>query len=173
MFTIATALIASYNDNPTKTYAGCSVAFLFLFVTLYVVTPTSPDILLLWMICLLHNYSYGGCIDVNQFTIASEIFPSHLRAQGTAIAMSFLFLADTLWLDLAATASARIGWKYYLVFLCLGFVHLVFLYFKLPEVCQKSFYPNVPPDLMSCLDSWCPSWRTGCTLWEGKCRRHW
>ena len=88
----------------------------------------------------LHNYSYGGCIDVNQFTIASEIFPSHLRAEGTAIAMSFLFLADTLWLDLAATASAKIGWKYYLVFLCLGVIHLVHIYFKLPEVRQRACF---------------------------------
>ena len=87
-------------------------------------------------VCCLHHKSYRGCIDVNQFTIASEIFPSHLRAQGTAIAMSFLFLADTLWLDLAATAQAKIRWKYYLVFLFVGFAHLVFLYFKLPEVCH-------------------------------------
>jgi hypothetical protein len=48
--------------------------------------------------------------------------------------MACLFLADTLWLDLAATAQAKIGWKYYLVFLCLGIVHFVFLWFKLPEV---------------------------------------
>jgi hypothetical protein len=48
--------------------------------------------------------------------------------------MACLFLVDTLWLDLASTAMATIGWKYYLIFLCLGIVHLVFFYFKLPEV---------------------------------------
>ena len=53
---------------------------------------------------------------------------------GTGIAMSGLFLADTLWLQLASTAMATIGWKYYLVFLCLGVVHTIYLYFKLPEV---------------------------------------
>jgi len=47
--------------------------------------------------------------------------------------MACLFLVDTLWLDLASTAMATIGWKYYLIFLCLGIVHLVFFYFKLPE----------------------------------------
>ena len=50
--------------------------------------------------------------------------------------MSGLFLADTLWLQLASTAMATIGWKYYLVFLCLGVVHTIYLYFKLPEVRQ-------------------------------------
>lgn len=53
---------------------------------------------------------------------------------GTGLAVSGLFLADTLWLQLASTAMATIGWKYYLVFLCLGVVHTIFLYFKLPEV---------------------------------------
>jgi hypothetical protein len=60
---------------------------------------------------------HGGAIDVNQFTVATEIFPSPLRSMGTGIAMSGLFLADTLWLQLASTAMATIGWKYYLVFL--------------------------------------------------------
>jgi hypothetical protein len=78
---------------------------------------------------------YGGAIDVNQFTVATEIFPSHLRSMGTGIAMSGLFLADTLWLQLSST-MATIGWKYYLVFLCLGVVHTIYLYFNLPEVRQ-------------------------------------
>lgn len=43
-------------------------------------------------------------------------------------------MADTLWLELASTAMATIGWKYYLVFLCLGVVHTIYLYFRLPEV---------------------------------------
>ena len=78
-------------------------------------------------------YRFGSCIDVNQFTIASELFPSHLRSQGSSIAISALFLVDTLWLDLASTAMATIGWKYYLVFVFLGIVHGVFFYFFLPE----------------------------------------
>jgi len=44
-----------------------------------------------------------------------------------------------LWVDLAATAQAKIGWKYYLVFLILGTAHLVHLWFKLPEVWNSHF----------------------------------
>jgi hypothetical protein len=84
------------------------------------------------------TYSYGAFIDVNQYTVATEIFPSHLRSQGSSYSLAAFFLTDVLWVDLAATAQATIGWKYYLVFLCLGIVHLIHLWFKLPEVCQYS-----------------------------------
>lgn len=86
------------------------------------------------------TYSYGAFIDVNQYTVATEIFPSHLRCQGSSYSLAALFLTDVLWVDLAATAQATIGWKYYLVFLCLGIVHLIHLWFKLPEVCEYGIY---------------------------------
>lgn len=83
--------------------------------------------------------SYGSCIDVNMFTLVTEIFPSHLRAQGTSLASAVFFLTDILWLQLEPTATARIGWKYYLVFVCLCVVHTVYLYFQLPEVSLSPF----------------------------------
>ncbi|KEF53969.1 uncharacterized protein A1O9_09764 [Exophiala aquamarina CBS 119918] len=110
MFAIATGLIAKYNETPSRSWAAVAVIFLYLYV-----------------------FCYACFIDVNCWTVASEIFPSHLRSQGTGIAMSTLFLTDLLWLQLAPTASATIGWKYYLVFIGLTFFSIVFLWFKLPE----------------------------------------
>ena len=77
---------------------------------------------------------YTITVDVNQFTLVTELFPSHLRSQATSFAISGLFVADILWLNLEPTATASIGWKYYLVFLCLGVVHAIHFYFVLPEV---------------------------------------
>lgn len=82
-----------------------------------------------------NSSSYGSLIDINQWTAATEIFPSHLRAQASGISISAVFLTDVLWLELQPTASATIGWKYYLVFLCLGIIHTIHLYFYLPNVC--------------------------------------
>ncbi|TVY40478.1 Sugar transporter [Lachnellula occidentalis] len=110
MFSIATGLIATFSENESRTYAGAAVAFLFLYVSFY-----------------------GALIDVNQYTVVAEIFPSHLRSQGSSYSLAALFLTDVLWVDLAATAQASIGWRYYLVFLCLGIVHFTHLWFKLPE----------------------------------------
>lgn len=66
--------------------------------------------------------------------MATEIFPTHIRNQASAVAISGLFLADILWLNLLPTATATIGWKYYLIFVCLGVVHTIYLFFNLPEV---------------------------------------
>jgi predicted MFS family arabinose efflux permease len=82
----------------------------------------------------LNLFSYGLCIDPNQFTVVAEIFPAHLRTQAVSIAVTAIFLSDVLWLELEPTAQAHIGWKYYLVFACLGLAHTVYLYFYLPEV---------------------------------------
>jgi predicted MFS family arabinose efflux permease len=80
------------------------------------------------------NTSFGFSIDVNQFIIAGEIFPSHLRSQACSLSISAIFLADVLWLELAPKASETIGWKYYLVFAVLGVAHTIHLYFYLPDV---------------------------------------
>ncbi|KAK5311282.1 hypothetical protein LTR93_011775 [Exophiala xenobiotica] len=101
-------LIARYSETFSRTYAAVAIVFLFLYALSY------------------------SCIDTSQFSVAAEIFPSHLRSRGTSFAISLLFLADTLWLELGATAMQTIGWKYYLVFVSLGVVHTVYLFFKLP-----------------------------------------
>ncbi|PMD29230.1 general substrate transporter [Hyaloscypha variabilis F] len=110
MFVVATGLIAKFSVNASKHYAAAAVTFLFLYV-----------------------FFYGAFIDVNQYTVATEIFPSHLRSQGSSYSLAAFFLTDVLWVDLAATAQAKIGWKYYLVFIILGTAHLIHLWFKLPE----------------------------------------
>lgn len=50
------------------------------------------------------------------------------------IAISSVTLVDILWLQLAPTAARTIGWKYYLVFIALGIVHIIYFWFRLPEV---------------------------------------
>jgi hypothetical protein len=61
--------------------------------------------------------------------------------------MSTLMLTDILWLQLAPTASATIGWKYYLVFIALTAVHLVYFWFRLPEVSLPfSLFPAYDTD---------------------------
>ncbi|KEF51066.1 uncharacterized protein A1O9_12882 [Exophiala aquamarina CBS 119918] len=110
VLSIATGLIAKYNRTRTKSWAAASLAFLYLFVSCYT--------------CF---------IEVNCWTVATEIFPSHLRPQGTGIAIAALMLTDLLWLQLAPTAQSTIGWKYYIVFIVLTAAHAVYFYFELPE----------------------------------------
>ncbi|KAL4808367.1 general substrate transporter [Aspergillus unguis] len=110
VFAALTGLIAQYTNKPTKRWAAAATAMTYLYV-----------------IC------YNIMIDLNQFTAATEIFPTHIRNQASAVAISGLFLADILWLNLLPTATATIGWKYYLVFVCLAVVHTGYLFWALPE----------------------------------------
>jgi MFS family permease len=111
MFVVATGLLSKYSDSPTSGWAAAALTFLFLYV-----------------------FCYGTFIDPNVWVIAAEVFPSHLRADGTAISIALVMAADILWLQLAPTAASTIGWKYYLVFIALATVHTIYFWFRLPEV---------------------------------------
>ncbi|TVY36539.1 High-affinity glucose transporter [Lachnellula subtilissima] len=113
VFATLTGMIAKYNISPSKGWAAAATTMIYVYVT-----------------------CYNSFIDLNQFTIATEIFPTHIRNQASAVAISGLFLSDILWLNLLPTATATIGWKYYLVFVCLAVVHTIYLIFCLPEVCE-------------------------------------
>jgi hypothetical protein len=97
----------------------------------------SPEPFGLRSVANISHLSYGSMIDVNQFTVISEIFPSHIRGEAACISIGSLLLVDVLWLELQPVASRTIGWKYYLVFAAMGIAHTVYLYFFLPEVSRQ------------------------------------
>jgi len=110
VFATLTGMIAKYNVSPSRGWAAAATTMIYVYVT-----------------------CYNAFIDLNQFTAATEVFPTHIRSQASAISISGLFLSVTLWLNLLPTATASIGWKYYLVFNCLTVVHTIYLFFYLPE----------------------------------------
>ncbi|OQU97101.1 hypothetical protein CLAIMM_03092 [Cladophialophora immunda] len=79
----------------------------------------------------LFLYSMGA--DVASYCIYSELFPNFMRARGLSVTIAVLALTDILYLQLAPTAFASIGWKYYLVFIILSAISVVWIYFVVPE----------------------------------------
>lgn len=71
------------------------------------------------------------------------------------MAISGLFLADILWLNLLPTATAAIGWKYYLVFVSLAVAHTIYMALFLPDV-SSCFFASFNSDNVLChrLQSW-------------------
>lgn len=63
----------------------------------------------------------------------SEIWPNHLRSQGTALGLSFFYLASEVTLVAAPVALDKIGWRFYLVLICPSAVYVVLMYFFFPE----------------------------------------
>ncbi|GAB7356242.1 hypothetical protein MBLNU459_g7058t2 [Dothideomycetes sp. NU459] len=56
-----------------------------------------------------------------------------ISAWGMAIGVAGFCLVDILWLELAPTAQAAIGWKYYLVFISLSVFGAMFMYTTFPN----------------------------------------
>ncbi|KAI9743673.1 MAG: hypothetical protein M1818_002989 [Claussenomyces sp. TS43310] len=114
VLSIETALVATClaSDN----HAGLSAAVAFLFIFLFV---------------------FNLFLEGPSWYYASEIFPTHLRAKGMTIAVIGFCLVDILWLEVAPTAIAKIGWKYYLVFICLSVFGAAICYLTFPNTLQK------------------------------------
>jgi hypothetical protein len=110
MFIVFTGLLAKFTQNGDKAYANGCVAFIFLYV-----------------------FFFGCFIDPNQFTLVSEIFPSHLRSMGMGIGISGYYLINLLWTQVGPVAIANVGWHFYVTFVVLGICHIIFLYFFLPD----------------------------------------
>jgi Sugar (and other) transporter len=54
-------------------------------------------------------------IDVTLWPYCAELFPNHLRSKGVAICTTVVSLTSLIYLEVASTAFARIGWKFYMV----------------------------------------------------------
>lgn len=86
-------------------------------------------------VAMLYSYVffYAMFLDGCSFWYVGEIFPSHLRANGFALAMAGFCLADIIWLGAAPTAFAVIGWRYYLFFIIITGITTVVVYLTFPD----------------------------------------
>jgi MFS family permease len=81
----------------------------------------------------LHIFFYASFIDATTYIYVSEIFPTRLRAVGTSLSISGLFLASLIFTQAASSAFKAIQWRYYIVFAVLTFIFVVLLWFFYPE----------------------------------------
>jgi hypothetical protein len=54
-------------------------------------------------------------IDVPLWPYCAELFPNHMRAKGMAVCTTTVALTSLVYLEVASTAFANIGWKFYMV----------------------------------------------------------
>jgi hypothetical protein len=114
---IETAMIAEYVDVPEPNKAGQKVA---IFAIMFFV------------------FFYGLFIDAASFIYSSEIYPTQIRARGVAMATATYFIACITYVTPGATAIANIGWKYFLVFVCLTAVTIIVIIIMYPETKGRS-----------------------------------
>ncbi|KAH8587766.1 general substrate transporter [Bisporella sp. PMI_857] len=104
-----TAMVATFGGTTNRVGNGFGVFFLYCFITFY-----------------------AGFVDATSYVYCSEIFPTHMRATGMGASICGLFGMTLLYTEVAATAFASIGWRYYLVFIIVPALGLGVL-FKFPE----------------------------------------
>jgi len=80
---------------------------------------------------ILFQTVFSLFLDGPTYFYIAEIWPSHVRSQGFAIAMATLSLTNLMWLQSAPHAFESAGWKFYLCFILIpafGGVIIFFFY---------------------------------------------
>ncbi|KAF2651337.1 general substrate transporter [Lophiostoma macrostomum CBS 122681] len=120
-------------------FAGCVVALVGECITVSIFQKhgqsgvASAAVFFLF----LHITFFSVSVDATSYIYASEIFPTPARAKGLSISVSGLFVATIIFLQAAPTAFAEVGWKYYLLFVCITSVLFVVIWLWFPETRQK------------------------------------
>ncbi|OAP57496.1 hypothetical protein AYL99_08234 [Fonsecaea erecta] len=86
----------------------------------------------------LHIALYSVSLDATSYIYSAEIFPTPLRARGVGISITGLFVSTIVYLQAAPVAFANIGWKYYLVFVCVTASMIPVVWFYFPETKGRS-----------------------------------
>ncbi|KAL4907810.1 hypothetical protein BDW74DRAFT_166456 [Aspergillus multicolor] len=103
---------------------------------------------------------FTSTIECTAYVYAAEIWPTHLRSEGSTIAFASFFGNAVAYTAPVTTALATIGWKYYMVFVAVTVVSTVMIVFYFPETMGLSleeinarFGDTVELDLKDALDA--------------------
>ncbi|KAK5245352.1 hypothetical protein LTR20_006728 [Exophiala xenobiotica] len=107
---IQCALQRFYLDSGYKPGMNASVAFYFIFIVFY-------------------SFS----VDTVVYVYNAEIWPTHLRSKGVTFGLGSYFIFGIIYNSPAAQAFNTIGWRYYLVFICMTVVCTVLILLTFPE----------------------------------------
>ncbi|KAI9150116.1 Lactose permease [Paramyrothecium foliicola] len=109
-FSALTTSIAVYNETGSKAASKSALAFIFIYYT-----------------------SFNICLNPLLFLYPTEILPFRLRAMGLSILVFSTKAASFFNQFVNPIGMDRLGWKYYLVYVCWLLVEIAIFYFLYPE----------------------------------------
>ncbi|KAF2161521.1 hypothetical protein M409DRAFT_69644 [Zasmidium cellare ATCC 36951] len=112
--TMLTILLSQFENSTNRAALGACVAMIFLY-----------------------NVSFELGLDGPEFFYQAEIWPSHLRARGYAIATCVYSGINIPWLQAAPTAFANIGYNYYIIFIVCSAFGALMAFFVFPDTLHK------------------------------------
>ncbi|TDL20783.1 sugar transporter [Rickenella mellea] len=118
-FSILSALVASFPPNAegATNQAAMRAGIAMIFLT-----------------SITFSVSFGPV----SWVLASEVFPTRLRSIGTSVATCSNWGTNVMISEVSPIAMTNIGWKYYLMFVCLNALSFVIIALFFPETKGKS-----------------------------------
>lgn len=108
------AMTAIFVENPANSNNRVGLGFGVFFIFAYVAF-------------------YSSCLDATMYLIPSEIFPMVIRGFGMSWSIMGQFIATVILLEAAPTAFQNIGYKFWIILICLTFIYAILVYLFLPE----------------------------------------
>lgn len=71
------------------------------------------------------------------WVLASEVFPTSVRSMGTSVATCCNWAFNVLLGQVSPMAMDNVGWKFYLLFICLNLFDFLVILFVFPETKGK------------------------------------
>ncbi|KAK0495018.1 general substrate transporter [Armillaria luteobubalina] len=97
-------------------------------------TAQRAGIAMIFLTSVVFSLSFGPV----SWVLASEVFPTRVRSIGTSVATCCNWAFNVLFSQVSTLSLEDIGWKYYMVFVCLNLFDFVVILFLFPETKGKT-----------------------------------
>ena len=87
---------------------------------------------------------FTSTIECTAYVYSSEIWPTHLRSEGSTIAFGSFFANAVAYAAPVGVALDNIGWKFYMIFVAVTAVTTTMIWFYFPEVFSISLSMMAP-----------------------------
>ncbi|KAI1407382.1 general substrate transporter [Hypoxylon sp. FL1857] len=109
------------------------LAIMTALVKFYLNSTHQPGINALVALYFIFGFAFTSTIECTAYVYGSEIWPTHLRSEGSTIAYASFFGNALAYSAPINLALKNIGWKYYLVFVAVTVVSTAILALYFPE----------------------------------------
>lgn len=110
------------------------LAIMTALVKYYLATTYEPGINALVALYFIFGFAFTSTIECTSYAYGSEIWPTHLRSEGSTLAFASFFGNALAYSAPVNLALKNIGWMYYLVFVCVTIVSTAIIAVYFPEV---------------------------------------
>lgn len=107
-------------------------------VKYYLGTPAGPGVRALVALYFIMGAFFTSTIECTSYVYGSEIWPTHLRSEGSTITYLSFFGNAIAYSAPVSVGLNNIGWKFYMILICVTVVTTIMIVIWFPEVMLPS-----------------------------------